>query len=312
MVDSRRTPPEQMTADELNDWILFGDETEAAPHRELPAVRIGSAWVHRLDQQETLDHLFGSLDVGRGGFLVTPNLHYLKEQHEHPDIAAELAEATLAVPDGTPLLWAAQLQGTPFPGRVAGSDLIYPLAERAAHAGRRVFLLGGHPATVASDAAAELVGHNPGLKICGTYSPKVGYRDDPATLDEIESELVAADPDIVLVGLPLRETTHIALTYRDVLPNAWFVGIGVTFSFVTGDVQRAPGLVQKLGLEWVHRIVQEPRRMARRYLVDGLPFAASLLATSAQRGVRRRLKLGRTSNMVRSDHRSETSFGAWR
>jgi N-acetylglucosaminyldiphosphoundecaprenol N-acetyl-beta-D-mannosaminyltransferase len=186
-----------------------------------------------------------------------------------------------------PLIWASRLQGTPLPARVAGSDLIWSLTERAAREGCSVFLLGGNPGA-AEAAAAEFTRRFPALRVAGHYCPPVGFENDPVQAAAIDAMLAAARPDIVYVGLGAPKQERLITRLRPLLPAAWFLGIGISFSFVTGEVRRAPRWMQVAGLEWAHRLVQEPRRLAKRYLVHGLPFAAKLLAVSAWRGVRRR------------------------
>jgi N-acetylglucosaminyldiphosphoundecaprenol N-acetyl-beta-D-mannosaminyltransferase len=83
---------------------------------------------------------------------------------------------------------------------------------------------------------------------------------------------------VILIGLPLRKHVVMARALREALPRAWFVGVGVSFSFVSGDTARAPRWLQRAGLEWVHRLLQEPRRLFRRYLREGIPFALRLFA----------------------------------
>jgi N-acetylglucosaminyldiphosphoundecaprenol N-acetyl-beta-D-mannosaminyltransferase len=92
--------------------------------------------------------------------------------------------------------------------------------------------------------------------------------------------LVAADPDFVYLGLPFPKASALAAELRRSLPHTWFLGLGISFSFVCGEVDRAPTWMQKGGLEWIHRLRQEPRRLARRYLVEGGPFALRLFWTS--------------------------------
>ena len=90
-----------------------------------------------------------------------------------------------------------------------------------------------------------------------------------------------ARPDIVFVGLGFPKQEHLILRLRPRFPSIWFVSCGISLSYVSGDVTRAPSWAQHAGLEWLFRLAQEPRRLARRYLVDGLPFCARLLASSA-------------------------------
>jgi N-acetylglucosaminyldiphosphoundecaprenol N-acetyl-beta-D-mannosaminyltransferase len=183
----------------------------------------------------------------------------------------------LVVADGMPLIWASRLRGTPLPERVAGSNLIWSLTARAAERGASIFLLGGNPG--AAEACAERMrAEYPRVRIAGLMSPPQGFEQDERALDEIVAGLRAAAPDIVYLALGFPKQEELALELAPELPTTWFVGVGISFSFVAGQVQRAPRWMQRAGLEWLHRLAQEPRRLFRRYLVDGLPFAARMFA----------------------------------
>jgi N-acetylglucosaminyldiphosphoundecaprenol N-acetyl-beta-D-mannosaminyltransferase len=241
---------------------------------------------------EVVDHVMDELDAGRGGWLVTPNLHHLREHTRRPELRPIFADADLVVADGAPLVWAARLQGTPLPERVAGSDLIWSLSAGAAAHGASVFLLGGDEG-VAERAAVELVRANPGLDVAGIHRPPFGFEDDPVERERIDEVLLAARPDVVFVALGFPRQDHLIRRLRVLLPGAWFVGVGISFSFVAGEVVRAPRLLQRAGLEWIHRLVQEPRRLFTRYVVHGVPFAVRLLTLTSAAGLRRRVRARR-------------------
>ena len=140
---------------------------------------------------------------------------------------------------------------------------------------RRVFLLGGDPGT--ADAAADVLRTRyEGLDIVGTHCPPIGFEHHEQKTRRIIESIKQAQPDIVFVALGSPKQEQLIARLRHVMPTAWWVGVGISFSFVCGRVRRAPRWVQRLGLEWLHRLVQEPRRLMRRYLIDGLPFAARL------------------------------------
>lgn len=245
----------------------------------LPAIRLGGVLLHAITEAQCVAHVDGALAAGRGGWIVTANLDHLRRLRSAADFQACYAAADVAVADGMPLVWAARLQGTPLPARVAGSDLIFSLSTMAGAARRRVFFLGGDPGT-ADNAAAQLAARCPGLVVAGTHCPAFGFERDPATMAALRARMTASGADLVFVALGSPKQELLIAQLRDTLPQAWWIGIGISFSFVTGDVVRAPRWVQRLGLEWLHRLVQEPRRLAKRYLVHGVPFAAWLFATS--------------------------------
>jgi N-acetylglucosaminyldiphosphoundecaprenol N-acetyl-beta-D-mannosaminyltransferase len=184
-----------------------------------------------------------------------------------------------------PLIWASRLAGAELPERVAGSSLIWTLPERAARDGASVFLLGGNEG--AADHAAEVLRErHPGLSIAGTLCPPFGFDHDEAQLDGIDAMLREARPDFVFVGLGFPKQERLIRRLRKVLPEAWFVSCGISFSFVSGEVRRAPTWVQRSGLEWLHRLFQEPKRLFRRYVVDGFPFLVRLLLNASRTRMR--------------------------
>ena len=254
----------------------------------LPSVDLHGVRLHAVRETECVSHLLAELTAGRGGVVVTPNLDHLRRCVRDLHFGALVAEADLVVADGMPLVWASKLQGTPLPERVAGSNLISTLSAAAADAGRSVFLLGGAEGT-ALGAADVLRKRHPHIRIVGTHCPQLGFEKKPRQMAEIAQMMAAAAPDIVFVALGSPKQEHLIAKLRPSLPTAWWLGVGVSFSFLTGHVHRAPAWMQRLGIEWVHRLGQEPRRLFKRYVVHGIPFAASLLGRSAYRGVSRRL-----------------------
>ncbi len=169
--------------------------------------------------------------------------------------------------------------------------MVWSLAEAAAGRGRSLYLLGGDPGT-ADNAARVLKTRYPDLSIAGTDCPEVGFDKNARCVEEVLKKMLAAKPDIVYVGLGSPKQERLIRQVRVGLPHVWWLGVGISLSFIAGDVRRAPRWAQKLGLEWLHRLIQEPGRLAKRYLVQGLPFAARLLIGAALR--RRRGKHDRT------------------
>lgn len=235
-----------------------------------------------LTERQTIAQVIASLDHDTGGWIVTANLDHLRRLTRDRKYAATCDQASLVVADGMPLLWAAKLQGTPLPERVAGSNLVLSLSAAAGKNNRSLYLLGGTPGT-AERAAVKLKQDYPDLRIAGTDCPPIGFEHNPDQLSQIRDKLLAAAPDIIYVALGSPKQEYLIEQLRNDLPHAWWIGVGISFSFICGEVKRAPKWLQSLGLEWMHRLVQEPQRLAKRYLVHGVPFAAWLLIRSALR-----------------------------
>jgi N-acetylglucosaminyldiphosphoundecaprenol N-acetyl-beta-D-mannosaminyltransferase len=232
--------------------------------------------LNSVSEEETLEILDQRISRGQGTWVLTPNLDILRQYHTNPRLRslfhADEGGADLLLADGMPLIWASRLAGHPLPERVPGSGLVMSLAHRASQKGWSIFLLGGAPGA-AERSANVLTSRFAGLKIAGTCCPEMGFEKDSARLAAIRDQLVAAKPDIIYVALGFPKQELVTRYLRASLPNATFIGVGISLSFLAGDVKRAPRWVQRAGLEWVHRLVQEPRRLARRYLVHDAPFA---------------------------------------
>lgn len=232
--------------------------------------------IDHVTETEAVEAIRESLSAGRGGWVITPNLEHLRRFRKEPSLQRYFAQADLVLADGMPLVWASRLRGTPLPARVAGSDLIWSLSMEAARAGRSIFVLGG-TREAGWEAAHRLRERCPGLRIAGMVYPPYGFENDPAAMEQLAETLETVKPDIVYVGLGFPKQEAVIAYLRDHLPETWFLGIGISIGFVGGQVARAPQWMQRAGLEWLHRLAQEPRRLGRRYLLYGLPFALRLL-----------------------------------
>ncbi|HXN48083.1 MAG TPA: WecB/TagA/CpsF family glycosyltransferase [Bryobacteraceae bacterium] len=222
--------------------------------------------------------------VAEGGFhyVVTPNVDFLVKARRDAELHRILVNADLVLCDGKPLVWASRWLGDPLPGRVAGSDLMPCLLQRATERGWRIFLLGGSP-DVAAEAARRIASAHPSLPEVAHYSPPF-RRLDEMNNDEIVDRLRAARPDIVLVcfGCPKQEkwiSRHGAMLKVPVM-----IGAGATIDFLAGTMARAPAWMRRSGTEWLFRLIQEPRRLAGRYADDLLSFAPAIVAQRFRRG----------------------------
>jgi len=257
----------------------------------LPRVSICGVPFTAANERTLVARVMEELDAGRGGWIVTANLDFLRRLTTQPEFAALCARATHIVADGMPIVWASRLQGTPVPERVAGSDLVSSLSAAAAARGHSIYLLGGAPGT-AERAAAILRRRSPALQIAGIESPMLDPERDHRTVRAIAERICRARPGIIYVafGSPKQEIFIDRVRHR--LPGAWWMGVGISFSYLCGHVRRAPRWMRRLGLEWLYRLAQEPRRLAKRYLLQDFPFLGLLVArTASKAALRHRAKL---------------------
>jgi N-acetylglucosaminyldiphosphoundecaprenol N-acetyl-beta-D-mannosaminyltransferase len=204
-------------------------------------------------------------------YVVTPNAQHILTLQKDDHFQEIYRQAYLSVPDGVPLLWAARFLQTPLNGRVNGTDLFEKLCEVAADKELKVFFLGGRPGA-ADKAAKVLQARHPNLKISGTHCPPYGFESNATELALINTKITAATPDILFVGLGApKQEKWIYANYQQLnVPIS--IGIGVSFELVANMVQRAPIWMQKSGLEWLFRLVVEPKRLWQRYIVGNPLF----------------------------------------
>ena len=264
-------------------------DTTTRPAATTERVRLDMLDFDPVTSDGAVDRVVTAMVDGNGGVIVTPNVDIM-QQCRDPSVAQLFRRADLVVADGAPVVLASRLAGTPLPGRVTGSGLLPDLTAAAHAAGRSVMLLGGAPG-VADAAAGVLRARHPGLRIT-TYCPPVGFEDDPVQMQALEAAVDNASPDLVCLGLGSPKQERLAHHLAARSPARWFLGCGGALTMVAGMVPRAPQWVQVLGVEWLHRLAKEPRRLARRYLVDDLPYGVGLLVRSAWAG-RRRARVAR-------------------
>lgn len=242
-----------------------------------PSVPIGAVSVMVLAERDVIAHVGRSWRHGTGGSIVTVNVDILRAVSRDRSLAALIERSELVVADGMPLVWAASMAGCPLPERVTGASLVWTLAEAASRDGRSVYLIGGDRG-IPETAAERLAERFPGLRIAGTESPPFGFEKNERQIAALAARVRRADPDLVLVGLGFPKQEHLIARLREAVPRAWLLGCGAGIAMAAGQFRRAPDLLQRIGAEWLHRLVLEPRRLARRYLWNDLPFAVLLLA----------------------------------
>ena len=252
-------------------------DVSADPTRRM---RLMGAPMDVVSEARAVHDIVDAAEAGRGHSTITANLDHLRRYHHSAVEMSLVDEANLVVADGMPLIWASRLAGKPLPERVSGSSMVWSICEAASARGLLVFLLGGDPG-VAERAAMAFRDRCPGLQIAGTTCPPVGFENDERELERIRRQLAEAAPHIVFVAMGFPKQDLLIRDLRDVLPGTSFLGVGISLSYVAGDLSRPPGWICGLGLEWAYRLGQEPtHRLARRYIVDGVPFALRLMISA--------------------------------
>lgn len=228
-----------------------------------------------LNMDEALNRLEEFIAIGRetgkSHQVATVNADFAVKSLRDPELRYLLREADMATADGMPLVWGARLLGAPLEDRVTGSDMVPALAGRAAQKGYSIYLFGAAPG-VAERAGEILQEKNPGLNIAGVCSPpyKSILETDQSVLDDIK----AAAPDILLVAFSHPKQEKWIGMYGRELGVPVIIGIGGTLDFIAGKTKRAPKWMQRAGLEWTFRLLHEPRRLWRRYVVDLFVFSS--------------------------------------
>lgn len=260
------------------------------PHKDRPArtvkhMRLMGAPMGVVTEARAVHDIITAAENRQGHWTITANLDHLRRYHQHPAQRELIDEADLVVADGMPLIWASRIAGEPLPERVAGSSMVFSICEIASARGQSVFLLGGDPG-VAERAAKVFQDRYPGLQIAGTNCPTPGFEHDELQLSRIQRQLCDAQPNIVLVALGFPKQDLLIRRLRKALPHTSFLGVGISLSYATGDVSKAPDWICGLGLEWAYRLAQEPKReLVRRYLVYGFPFGVKLMVSALRHRV---------------------------
>jgi N-acetylglucosaminyldiphosphoundecaprenol N-acetyl-beta-D-mannosaminyltransferase len=229
--------------------------------------------IDRITMRETVDRVLSWCGEPRGDtcrFVVTPNVDHAVMFQERPDLRTAYAAAALVLADGAPIVLASRIIGQNLPERVAGSDLV-PRILATTEQRLTVFLLGAAPG-VAEVAAANIGRQWPHVEIVGTYSPPLGFEDDAAENGHILARIAAAAPDLLIVGFGAPKQELWIHRHQHQLEAKVALCAGATIDFLAGNRHRSPVWMREAGLEWLHRVLAEPRRLAGRYARDAWVF----------------------------------------
>jgi len=222
--------------------------------------------VHAIDMERCVAKIKSAIEEGRKGYICLAGVHGIMEARRNPDLQAILANAHLVAPDGMPTVWMGRLQGFSTMRRVFGPDLMLEVMGRKEFAQYTHFLCGGAPG-VAEQLREEMLRRFPRALIAGTYTPP--FRPMTAEEDaQLAAQVRKFRPDIIWVGLSTPLQDKFMARYLPMLETKLMIGVGAAFLFHTGAIQDSSDWVKRAGLQWLHRLLQEPRRLWRRYLLN--------------------------------------------
>lgn len=206
-------------------------------------------------------------------FVVTPNVDHIVKFQTDKGLQAAYQQASLIVTDGKPVVWAANLLGVAIPGTVPGSDLVPAIFGYTQNNQKQltIFLLGAMPGV--ADRAKEVIHATwPMVKVVGTLSPDFGFDKKPLVSKAICEQINDSGADLLVLGLGAPKQELWITQYASEISVKVALCVGATIDFIAGEKSRAPLWMQKIGLEWLHRMLSEPKRLALRYTLDAIVF----------------------------------------
>lgn len=236
---------------------------------EMARIQFMNTQIDNLTMSETLQEIDALIQKKQPAYVVTPNVDHIVQLEKDKELREVYQNADLILTDGKPLLWIAKWYGTPIKEKISGSDLFPFLCKMAAEKHYTMFLLGAAQG-VAQKAAENLMKKYQGLEVVGTYSPPFGFEKNQLEMKKIRDMIHEAKPDILIVGLGCPKQEKFILHNYKILNVPISLGLGASIDFEAGNVKRAPKWMSNYGLEWLFRITQDPKRMAKRYLIDDL------------------------------------------
>ena len=253
---------------------------------QIPAREVLGIPMAMTDYDQAMDVMDGLIARRERGYFCATAVHAVMVAQRDPGMREALRRATLTVPDGMPVVWAANLLGEKLEDRVYGPELMLRYCERSRDKGHRIYLYGGRDQGSLAQLALNLRLRFPGIKIVGGYSPP--FRPLTAAEDEALAEQInACKPDVVWVGIGVPKQEKWMARMRDRVEAPVMVAVGAAFDFHAGRVSMAPAWMQDRGLEWIYRIAQEPRRLLPRYLIHNPRFVLRVAGQIVRERARR-------------------------
>lgn len=225
--------------------------------------------IDNLSMQEALERIDQLVREKKSSYIVTPNVDHIVRVEKDPLLKLVYDNASLVLTDGKPLIWISKLYGKPIKEKISGSDLFPLLCEMSAKRNYRLFFIGAAEG-VARRVAVKLLERYENLKVVGTYSPPLGFEKDKKEVEKIRQLISETTPDIVIYCLGTPKQEYFMYKYYKSFNVPVSIGLGATLDFEAGNVKRAPKWMSNCGLEWFFRLLHDPKRLFKRYLIDDL------------------------------------------
>ncbi len=235
----------------------------------LRRMKFMNTYVDNVSKAEAILHIEDCIKKRKIGHVITPNVDQIIRNEKDAYFRKICEHAELLLIDGTPLMWIAKWYGTPVKEKICGSDLMPELCAIAAQKGYSIFLLGAAEG-VAAKAAENLKKKNPGLKVAGVYAPPFGFEKNPEEINRINEILKESGADLLFVGMGVPKQDIFIYENMNQYQIPMSFSIGATIDFEAGVQKRAPRWINKIGMEWLYRLLSDPGRMFKRYIIDDM------------------------------------------
>jgi N-acetylglucosaminyldiphosphoundecaprenol N-acetyl-beta-D-mannosaminyltransferase len=255
---------------ELKSMNNSAEDLRPTAAQTTPRANVLGVGVSAIDMEAAIQLSDSMVRSRQRGYICVTGVHGVMEAQSDPLLKRILNRSFMTTPDGMPMVWVGKLQGHREMRRVYGPDFMLDFCRFSVERGYRHFLYGGNDG-VADRLARELIRRYPGLQIAGTYTPP--FRPlNPEEERDLADLVASTRPDVFWVGLSTPKQERFMAHYIDKLDVKLMVGVGAAFDIHTGGIKDAPRWVKQAGLQWLHRLLQEPRRLWRRYLVNNPRF----------------------------------------
>lgn len=233
--------------------------------------RFMNTYVDNVTLNETIDYIENCIAERSINQIIALNVDIIVHLEWDNYFREICNKSDLLLVDGHPLLWAAKFYRQPIKEKICGSDLMPLLCSIAAQKGYSIFILGAAPG-VAQTAKEKLSLQYPGLKIAGTYSPPLGFENDPDEIAHINNILSESKADILFVGFGAPKQEIFIYENKEKYNIPVSMSVGGTIDFIAGVQKRAPKWMSNIGLEWFYRLLCDPKRMFKRYIINDRKF----------------------------------------